>query len=121
MDAVMTGKCTKSQAELAQQASSYVLERIDRRITIREIADHMHVSQTQLKNSFRNYYGNSVYKFIRARKMQRAASLLAEGRLSVMEISGMSGYENCSKFAAAFRSEYGMSPSDYRRLHRLGF
>ena len=52
---------------------------------------------------------------------EKAASLLAEGRLSVMEISGMAGYENCSKFAAAFRSEYGMSPSDYRRLHRLGF
>ena len=53
--------------------------------------------------------------------MQKAAALLAEGRLSVMEIAGMSGYENCSKFAAAFRGEYGMSPSDYRRQHRYGF
>ena len=121
MEAVKAGNCTKTQAELAQQASSYVLERMDKRITIKEIADQMHVSQTQLKNSFRNYYGNSVYKFIRTRKMQEAAVLLAEGRLSVMEIAGMFGYENCSKFAAAFRGEYGRSPSDYRRLHRLGF
>ena len=121
MEAEKTRNCTKSQAELAKQASSYVLERIDKRITIKEIADEMHVSQTQLKNSFRNYYGNSVYKFIRTKKMQKAAALLAEGRLSVMEIAGMSGYENCSKFAAAFRGEYGMSPSDYRRRHRYGF
>ena len=121
MEAEKTRNCTKSQAELAKQASSYVLERMDKRITIREIADQMHVSQTQLKNSFRNYYGNSVYKFIRTKKMQKAAALLAEGRLSVMEIAGMSGYENCSKFAAAFRGEYGMSPSDYRRRHRYGF
>ena len=60
MEAEKTRNCTKSQAELAKQASSYVLERMDKRITIREIADEMHVSQTQLKNSFRNYYGNAV-------------------------------------------------------------
>ena len=94
-----------------------ILQR-DSRMTIKEIADQMHVSQTQLKNSFRNYYGNSVYKYIRSKKMEQAAALLAEGQLSVMEIAGMFGYENCSKFAAAFRGEYGMSPSDYRRQHR---
>ena len=118
MEAEKTRNCTESQAELAKQASSYVLERMDKRITIKEIADQMHVSQTQLKNSFRNYYGNSVYKDIRSKKMEQAAALLAEGQLSVMEIAGMFGYENCSKFAAAFRGEYGMSPSDYRRQHR---
>ena len=46
MEAVKAGNCTKTQAELAQQASSYVLERMDKRITIKEIADQMHVSQT---------------------------------------------------------------------------
>ena len=118
MEAEKTRNCTESQAELAKQASGYVLERMDKRITIKEIADQTHVSQTQLKNSFRNYYGNSVYKYIRSKKMEQAAALQAEGQLSVMEIAGMFGYENCSKFAAAFRGEYGMSPSDYRRQHR---
>ena len=118
MEAEKTRNCTESQAELAKQASSYVLERMDKRITIKEIADQMHVSQTQLKNSFRNYYGNSVYKYIRSKKMEQAAALLAEGQLWGRERAGMCGYENCSKFAAAFRGEYGMSPSDYRRQHR---
>ena len=113
--------CTHTQKLIAKQAGEYILMHMDKRITINEMAGLMHVSETQLKNSFRNYYGNSVYKFIRARKMQEAAVLLAEGRLSVMEIAGMLGYENCSKFSAAFRGEYGMSPSDYRRLHRVGF
>ena len=92
---------------------------MDKRITIVEIAQKMHVSQTQLKNSFRNYYGNSVYKYIRSRKMQLAAVQLAEGHLSVMEIAGMLGYENCSKFAAAFRREFGVSPSGYRKLNGI--
>ena len=120
MDAENTRNCSKSQAGLAKQASSYILEHMDKRITIKEISERMHVSQTQLKNSFRNYYGNSVYKYIRSRKMRQAAAMLAEEQYSVMEIAGMFGYENCSKFAAAFRGEYGMSPSGFRRQHQVG-
>lgn len=119
MEAVKNRNCTKSQAELARQAGSYILEHMDQKITIREISEKMHVSETQLKNSFRNYYGNSVYKYVRSRKMQEAASQLVEGRLSIMEIAGMFGYENCSKFAAAFRGEYGVPPSTYRRQNRI--
>ena len=119
METEKNRKCTKSQAELAKQASSYMLERLDKKITINEISEKMHVSQTQLKNSFRNYYGESVYKYIRSRKMQMAADQLAEGQFSVMEIAGMFGYENCSKFAAAFRGEYGVYPSSYRKQHRV--
>ena len=119
METERTRKYTKSQAELAEQASRYMLEHMDMKITISEISERMHVSQTQLKNSFRNYYGDSVYKYIRSRKMQQAAVQLEEGKLSVMEIAGMYGYENCSKFAAAFRKEYGLSPSSYRKQRRV--
>lgn len=119
METEKTRKWTKSQAELAEQASRYMLEHMDKKITISEISEKMHVSQTQLKNSFRNYYGNSFYKYIRARKMEQAALLLEEKQFTVMEIAGMFGYENCSKFAAAFRGEYGVSPSNYRKQHRV--
>ena len=119
MKAEKTRSFTKSQAELAEQASRYMLEHMDMKITISEISERMHVSQTQLKNSFRNYYGESVYKYIRSRKMQQAAVQLEEGKLSVMEIAGMYGYENCSKFATAFRKEYGLSPSSYRKQRRV--
>ena len=47
-----------------------------------------------------------------------AADKLMETELSIMEIAMMFGYENCSKFAAAFRGELGTSPSDYRKRHK---
>ena len=54
----------------------------------------------------------------KCRKLEKAADELAGGELSIMEIAGMCGYENCSKFAAAFKGEYGVSPSDYRRQNK---
>ena len=122
METENTRKCTKSQAELAKQASSYMLEHMDKKITINEISEKMHVSQTQLKNSFRNYYGESVYKYIRSRKMKLAADQLAEGQFSAMEIAGMFGYENCRKqnrvSTGRYRRLNGASPSNYQGQHR---
>ena len=118
MSEVMTSNCSRSQMDLAKQANKYLLEHMDRHVTIRELSSRLHVSQTQLKNSFRSYFGNSVYKYARSRKLEKAADELAGGELSIMEIAGMCGYENCSKFAAAFKGEYGVSPSDYRRQNK---
>ena len=52
METEKTRNCTKPQAELAQQASSYILEHVDKKITIKEITEQMHQKQTQLKNSY---------------------------------------------------------------------
>ena len=43
---------------------------------------------------------------------------LKETQDSILEIAGKYGYENGSKFATAFRSVMGVSPSQYRRRYR---
>lgn len=49
--------------------------------------------------------------------MQAAALLLINTELSVSEIAGRYGYDNPSKFSAAFRKIMGKSPLKYRKLH----
>jgi AraC-like DNA-binding protein len=43
--------------------------------------------------------------------MERARQLLLERNLNVSEVALRVGYQNPSKFAAAFRREFGISPS----------
>ena len=47
--------------------------------------------------------------------MNAAALMLKDSGNSIMEVAGKVGYENASKFAAAFQSIIGMSPSQYRK------
>lgn len=47
--------------------------------------------------------------------MLHAAALLSETDLPIIEISGRVGYESQSRFAIAFRKEYGMTPLEYRK------
>jgi AraC-like DNA-binding protein len=43
--------------------------------------------------------------------MEEARRLLLERHLNVTEVAQRVGYVNPSKFAAAFRRQFGMSPS----------
>lgn len=52
--------------------------------------------------------------FLRAQKMHSAAQLLRTSDRTVLDIAGQFGYDNASKFAKAFRSVIGVSPSAYR-------
>lgn len=98
---------TPSQKLLAQQVSAYLSRHMDRRITLEELAEKFHVSGTQIKSSIRGVYGTSLYAMIRGQKMQDAARLLLTTDLTILEIAGRYGYDNASKFAAAFKAVLG--------------
>lgn len=118
-DDQMEQRCfTKSQVGLAKDVCQYLTEHMDRRVTISELADIFHVSQTALKNSFKGVYGVSVYSYIREQKMQAAALMLRRTDRSVLEIAGMCGYDNGSKFAGAFRNVMGVTPNEYRNTKK---
>ena len=86
---------------------------------MREFAALFSVSESSIKNYFTGVFGQSISQYTTRQRMLHAAKLLAETRLSVIEVAGRAGYANQSKFAAAFRREFGCAPLEYRRKNRL--
>jgi len=111
--------CPPSQVRLAKAVCSYVCANMSRHFTIGELSETFQVSPTQLKKSFRNVYGNSVYAYVRTQKMLSAARLLQETDRTVLDIAGECGYDNGSKFSKAFREVMGMTPRDFRNHKNL--
>ena len=70
-----------------------------------------------LKNIFKGVYGVPIYTYMRIKKMQSAALLLIHTERSVAEIAYEFGYNNTSKFTAAFQKVMGETPSEYRKVH----
>ena len=79
--------------------------------TLSELARKVGMSETRLKAGFRALFGQSVFSCLREIRMNEARRLLAKRHLSVTEIAQRVGYANPSKIAAAYRRQYGMSPS----------
>ena len=105
---------TAAQVRLARAARDTLLASTEDDVTISALAQELGASPSQLAASFRGVYGMTPAAFLRAQKMHSAAQLLRMSDRTVLDIAGQFGYDNASKFAKAFRSVIGVSPSAYR-------
>lgn len=108
---------TKAQVDLAKGISRYMTEHMDDRITLDRLSEYFHISGAYIKKTFKGVYGVSVGAFIRAQKMESAAYMLECTDKSILEIAGLHGYDNGSKFASAFRTIKGVNPAEYRNAN----
>jgi AraC-like DNA-binding protein len=107
----------RSQVEIVKAVSDYITKNLNGKITVKELTSKFGVSDTYLQNAFRNVYGMPVISFIRVQKMQSAAQVLIHTSATIDEIAEEFGYENESKFSAAFKKIMGDSPGVYRKEH----
>lgn len=108
------GGFTDEQIETAHKVHEYLTAHINERHTIESLSRKFLINQTTLKNVFRAVYGNSLASHIKEHRMEEAAKLLSEGKLSIAEVSSRVGYESQSKFTAAFKAAYGVLPTEYK-------
>lgn len=102
------------KVSLAKEAARYLAGRKDERVTLEQVALALHASKTTVKNAFSAVYGVSFYTYTKTLKMESAAYMLEYTDRTIGEIAAEHGYDNSSKFAAAFKSVKGKSPTEYR-------
>ncbi|MEO0972293.1 MAG: AraC family transcriptional regulator [Pseudomonadota bacterium] len=84
--------------------------------TIEQLAGLCQLSRAHFTRAFNLSFGVTPSQYVNQVRMLRAATLLREGRRTVLDIALESGYSNPSKFAAAFRRGFGMAPTQWQRL-----
>lgn len=107
-----------SQAVVAQTkaAHDFLLEAFLQKITVSELSSRFHLAETSLRECFKAIYGQPIASFLRAQRMRHGALLLRSAHeRSIGEIARLCGYENQSKFSAAFQRATGKAPLAYRR------
>jgi len=97
------------------QAIDYIQKNIENNLTVEEIADYCCFSKFYFNRMFRAVVNESVYSFIKRRKLETAAFLIrTHVKMSITEIALRVGYSS-SNFASAFKEYYGVSASEFRR------
>jgi AraC-like DNA-binding protein len=96
-----------------------VRDRIDREyaqpLDVEALAQGAHVSAGHLSRQFKLAFGESPYRYLMTRRIERAMALLRRGDLSVTEICFEVGCSSLGTFSARFTELVGVSPSVYRR------
>jgi AraC-like DNA-binding protein len=87
--------------------------------TINQLSKLCAMSPTKFKNDFKALYGLPVYEYYQKHRMTCARSLIQEGEYAIKEVGIMVGYSNLGHFAAAFKKEFGMLPSEWMHANRI--
>lgn len=85
-----------------------------RDISLDEIAETVGVSRFHLTRAFGQSLGRSVMSYLRARRLTEAAKRLADGAPDILTVALEAGYGSHEAFTRAFRSEFGVTPEQFR-------
>ena len=81
---------------------------------VEQLAHDLCMERTGLYKKLTLLTTTTPVAFIRRVRLQRAASLLKEGRLTVNEIAEQTGFSSPSYFTKCFKKEHGVLPSEYK-------
>ena len=99
-------------------ALAYIQEHYAEPITIRQLAELCGFSQVHFMNIFKAAIGSTCIEYLVEYRLAHAALALQETDHSVTQIALDAGFQNTSYFNRAFKSQYGMTPTAYRRKLR---
>jgi len=96
-----------------QQACGYVDAHLDANLTIDIVARHVCISPSVFTKRFKQQTGQTFNQYCTASRMKRAAILLAETELRIIEISRSVGFTDC-QFRLLARQHWGCTPGEFR-------
>lgn len=81
--------------------------------SIEDLSSDMAMSRVNLFRKIRSITGMSPSEFVKSARLKRAAKLLSEGELNVVEVAYSVGFNTPSYFTKSFKKMFGVLPTEY--------
>ena len=101
-----------------QQIIELMLNNLDKRYRLDDLAQHAHMSRVSFSRLFRQKTGYAPMDYFIRLKIQKACELLETTELHVGEISKQLGYDDPYYFSRLFKQLAQASPTQYRLHNR---
>lgn len=97
---------------------SYIREHFTEKITLDEIAKHLHLSTNECCRFFKKNMNCTLFEYITEYRLSKSMELLEHTDLPVSQIAYESGFGSSSYFIEKFRKNVGMTPAAFRKAGR---
>ncbi|MCW3083487.1 MAG: transcriptional regulator, AraC family [Bacteroidetes bacterium] len=81
--------------------------------SLHELATSAGMSETKMKQLFKQTFGDSIYNYYQKARMSEASFLLKQAAYSVTEVGYQLGFSNLSHFSRLFEKHYGLTPKKF--------
>lgn len=106
---------TEKEKNNVISAIQYIHNNYAQKISIEELAAATGYSTPYFERFFKAYTGKTPVEYILLFKLKQAQSMLRNSTGSVLEISILCGFANVSYFIKKFKTQYGVTPHQYRK------
>ena len=87
-------------------------------ISLQELADQIHLSREVSCRLFKKMTGKTITAYLEEYRVNKSFSLVQSGQYSMIQIAEMVGFSNPSRFASAFRKNFGCNPKTYNKTRK---
>ena len=112
------GNLIRSQADkvFLDRLAMFVAQHMrEEDFNVDQLAQLMAMGRTKFYGRVKELTGLSPNKYLMQARMKKAADLLADGELTVSEVSYQVGIQDPSYFNKCFKAQYGITPSKYTK------
>lgn len=99
--------------ELLENILIFIESNLAQNLSLADTGRRFFVSRSTISNTFRKEMGISFYQYVTQRRLVAAKNLILEN-IPMEIIAGKVGFSDYSSFYRAFKSEYGISPRQFR-------
>ena len=99
----------------AAALTKFLRMNLSRQLTLSEMADAISVSVSTLKSITEQAFNTSPLSYFIGLRISAAKKLIRESSLTFTEISERLGFSSVHYFSRLFKSQAGMTPSEYSR------
>lgn len=104
-----------------RRITEYINDNFCDNITLDTIAQATDLSRYYISHLFKELMNTTFVNYLNELRLNRAAMLLTTTDTPIIEIAGLSGFNNISNFNRAFKMYYDTTPSKYRKSERQAF
>ena len=105
--------------QFMQKVDEFIYENImDGELDANSLANSMSMSLTTLNRRIKAITDTNTTNYIRMKRLGRARQLLMNTNMPLGEIQAVCGFESPSYFSRAFKAEYDVTPSEFRKMSK---
>ncbi len=100
---------------LCYRLMNYIDTHIYTMTSLEELSEVTSYNYSYLSALFRRVTKGTLADYYRTRRLETAKLLIAEGKLSITQISELLNYSSIYTFSRAFKEKFGLSPEQHRK------
>lgn len=107
--------CFSNEASrLVEKAKNYILNNLEKHITLSMIAEHVYLNMNYFSGLFRAQTGENFIDYLTRLRVQKGVELIQSTNLKIYEIAERVGYTSPKQFTRVFKGLTGVTPEQFK-------